>query len=213
MNTVKATLKDGRTVDFVPDMIGEGGMKQVFFTPDKATVVCFYKDQTTGPDTQRIARLEAILGKFNPTMDPKSGDYWKRLFCWPTGIVIKPYLGIIAPAYPGNYFFATGPWKGKEKEGRWFSSPKLRPMLPDLERGTWINYFKLLILMARAVRRLHQAGLAHSDLSCRNVLIDPSSGQSIVIDIDSLVVPQLFPTFWEPLDTLRPKCSARCICL
>ena len=66
-------------------------------------------------------------------------------------------------------------------------------MLPDDERGTWINYFKLCILMTRAVRRLHAAGLAHSDLSCRNILVDPSNGQSVVIDIDSLVVPRLFP--------------------
>ncbi|MEI2422567.1 lipopolysaccharide kinase InaA family protein, partial [Arthrospira platensis SPKY2] len=46
---------------------------------------------------------------------------------------------------------------------------------------------------ARAVRRLHNAGLAHSDLSNKNVLIDPTSGECLIIDIDSLVVPQLFP--------------------
>lgn len=49
------------------------------------------------------------------------------------------------------------------------------------------------ILLARSVRRLHQAGLAHSDLSNNNVLIDPQSGKCVVIDIDSLVVPGLFP--------------------
>lgn len=193
LTTMKATLKDGRTIDFLPEIIGEGGMKRVCFTADKSAVVCFYKDQATGSDPQRLARLEAILGKYNPTNDPKTSEYWKRVFCWPTGIIVKPYLGILAPAYPSNYFFATGPFKGKEKEGRWFSSPKLRTMLPKHECGEWISYFKLLILMARAVRRLHQAGLAHSDLSCRNVLVDPSNGQSVVIDIDSLVVPQLFP--------------------
>jgi DNA-binding helix-hairpin-helix protein with protein kinase domain len=40
---------------------------------------------------------------------------------------------------------------------------------------------------------MHVAGLAHSDLSSNNVLVDPSSGQSIVIDCDSLVVPGLYP--------------------
>jgi DNA-binding helix-hairpin-helix protein with protein kinase domain len=53
-------------------------------------------------------------------------------------------------------------------------------------------YLALSIRMARAVARLHNAGLAHSDLSPNNVLVDPKRGTSIVIDIDSLVVEGLF---------------------
>ena len=41
--------------------------------------------------------------------------------------------------------------------------------------------------------RLHNAGLAHSDLSPNNVLVAPTQGKSIVIDVDSLVVEGLFP--------------------
>ncbi|MCI7692615.1 MAG: serine/threonine-protein kinase, partial [Oscillospiraceae bacterium] len=48
------------------------------------------------------------------------------------------------------------------------------------------------ISLCRSVRRMHQAGLAHSDLSCNNVLIDPKSGSAVVIDIDSLVVPNKY---------------------
>ncbi|MDR2042299.1 MAG: kinase, partial [Tannerella sp.] len=47
--------------------------------------------------------------------------------------------------------------------------------------------------MSRAVRRLHAAGLAHSDLSYKNVLIDPTSGRAAIIDIDGLVVPGKYP--------------------
>jgi serine/threonine protein kinase len=43
------------------------------------------------------------------------------------------------------------------------------------------------------VRRLHFAGLAHSDLSNRNVLVDLRGGDACVIDIDALVVPGLAP--------------------
>jgi DNA-binding helix-hairpin-helix protein with protein kinase domain len=43
------------------------------------------------------------------------------------------------------------------------------------------------------VRRLHAAGLAHSDLSYKNVLIDPTSGHAAIIDIDGLVVPGKYP--------------------
>ncbi len=194
MTRARATLKDGQTVEYV--VVADppaGGMKKTYFSPDKSYVVQFFHDQETGRDPQRLARLEKVLGQFNPTLDPKTGAYFKKLFCWPTGIVVKPELGIVAPAYPGNYFFASGPFKGKEKEGRWFTSPKLRRLLPEAERGTWLKYFQICILIARAVRRLHQAGLAHSDLSCKNILVDPAGGQSIVIDIDSLVVPHFFP--------------------
>ena len=40
---------------------------------------------------------------------------------------------------------------------------------------------------------MHAAGLAHSDLSYKNVLIDPVSGRATIIDIDGLVVPGKFP--------------------
>ncbi len=194
MTKRSAMLKDGRTLEFVevPDPPA-GGMKKVYFSPDRSYVIAFFHDQAAGMDANRHARLDAVLAKFNPTTDPETGEYWKKLFCWPTGVVSKPYLGIVAPTYPSNYFFETGPFKGKEKKGKWFSSPKLRSYLPEVERGTWINYFQICILIARAIRRLHQAGLAHSDLSCNNILIDPSRGQSVVIDIDSLVVPGMFP--------------------
>jgi hypothetical protein len=204
MTLSKATLKDGRTLDF--NIVSDppaGGMKKTYFSPDRSYVVQFYHDQAVGNDPQRLSRLEAILTKYNPTVPESQGgargtnevsaEYFKKLFCWPTGIVMKPEVGIVAPTYPPNYFFGSGPWKGKEKNGKWFSSPKLRKHLPAEERGPWINYFRLCILMARAVRRLHQAGLAHSDLSSNNILVDPKDGLSVVIDIDSLVVPGLYP--------------------
>lgn len=194
--THKATLVDGKQVEFVvdPDKTMEGGMKQVYFTPDKSSVVCFFKSQT---DATRRMRLDAVVGKYNPTTQ-SNGEFWKKLFCWPTGIVQTPQLGIVCPTYPSNFFFNDGPWKGREKEGTWFcgktgGGKPFREMMPPVERGEWLHYFSLCIKMARAVRRLHQAGLAHSDLSPRNILIDPSAGQSIVIDIDSLVVPKMYP--------------------
>ena len=192
MKTVTATLADGSTVEYLPETIGEGAMKQVYFTVDKSSVICFYKNQKDSSDPNRLDRLEAILGKFNPTI-AAGGDYFNNLFCWTTAIVVQPQLGVITPVYPQNYKFETGDFAGKEKESTWFVKPKLRNMLPESERGAWINYLKICILLARAVRRLHQAGLAHSDLSNKNVLIDPTTGQCLVIDIDSLVVPQLYP--------------------
>lgn len=203
---LQATLKDGRKVDFLHvDDPPTGTMKEVYFTPDRKEVVCFYKDAAAGQDRVRVQRLEAILGKNNPTLPRSQGGaaqsdvdaaYYRNLFCWPTAIVTQPRFGIVTPVYPQNFFFASGPTKGQEKNGSWFTLAKPRKMLEKLaphELGNWKNYLALCIQMARAVARLHQAGLAHSDLSNNNVLVDPVSGASVVIDIDSLVVPGLYP--------------------
>lgn len=118
----KASLTNGNQVEYVvdTDKVMEGGMKLVFFTPDKSAVVCFFKDQH---DPTRRSRLEAVVGKFNPTKQT-FGEYWKRLFCWPMDIVQSPDrgLGIMCPTYPKNFFFNDGPWKGKEKEGTWLAA-------------------------------------------------------------------------------------------
>ena len=66
-------------------------------------------------------------------------------------------------------------------------------MLPPDERGTFLTYLHVCTKMARATRRMHNAGLAHSDLSNKNVLIDPKGGDACLIDIDSLVVPGIAP--------------------
>lgn len=194
MQIERATLTDGRTIEFVVvEDPPSGSMKVTFFNADRSSVVQFFRDQQEARDPQRLARLEAVLGHFNPTLDPVQGDYWRSLFCWPTGIAVRPGIGVVAPAYPANYYFASGPFQGKQKEGRWFTSPRLWKMLPREERGDWRGYFQICLQLARAIRRLHQAGAAHADLSSRNVLVDPVRGAATVIDIDALVVPGLFP--------------------
>ena len=190
---LSATLDDGRIIEYKPEIIGEGGMKTVHFTPDKTAVVCFFKDKDVGADPQRRARLQSIVGPFNPTTDPEVGEYWKQLFCWPSGVVAQPEIGVVAPTYAPNFFFETGNFKGKEKQAKWFTSPKLRGYLPAEELGDWLKYVHISTRLARAVRRMHSAGLAHSDLSNKNVLIDPKSGGAVIIDCDSLVVPQIYP--------------------
>jgi serine/threonine protein kinase len=193
-----ATLDNGDEIDYEDASLpAEGGMKSVYFTPDRKSAIAFFKDPNAINDRNRIKRLEAVIGRFNPTVGI-NGHYWKQLFCWPTAIVKHPGLGVVLPHYstlPGTYFFESGRQKGREKEGSWFTSEKHRNNLlkhaPN-ELGNWKNFLSICILLSRAVRRLHNAGLAHSDLSNKNVLIDPTSGRCVVIDIDSLVVPGLF---------------------
>ena len=203
--TVKGT--DGQNYQFVDDGSPmQGGMKDVYFSPDRSYVVAFFRDKQ---DFTSKERLDNIVNKYRKGIfESAGGEYWKNLYCWPYALVeYNGRTGVVVPAYQGQFFFKTGynaaaasiaSIKGKEKEGKWFASPQFRHKnfklhLDSAELGDWFKYFLICIKIARAVKRLHGSGLAHSDLSYRNVLIDPSSGSAAIIDLDGLVVPNKFP--------------------
>ncbi|MCS7086319.1 MAG: lipopolysaccharide kinase InaA family protein, partial [Bacteroidia bacterium] len=160
-------------------------------------VAAFYR---THPGREALERLSTIVGTYRERI--LSQAYWRQLFCWPEALVeYKGRLGFTAPVYDPCFYFAYGSVKddflglrGREKEGKWFASALHRfGYLDERERGDWRAFLRVCELIARAVRRLHAAGLAHSDLSYKNVLVDPSSVRACVIDIDGLVVPGKFP--------------------
>ena len=190
-----ATLLDGSSLHYARDPIGRGSEKTVYAAEDGHSIVALFHDAREASDPERLTRLQSVVGKFNPTNDPQNGDHWRQHFCWPTAVVVKPQLGIVAPRYPSHYYFpdGAGGFSAKEKKGKWFSSPRVRQLLPAIERGDLRGFLQVCRQMARAVGRLHNAGLAHSDLSANNVLVDPGRGTSIVIDIDALVVPGVHP--------------------
>ena len=203
----EATLADGRKIPYViTDNPPRGGMKYTYFAPDKSYVVQFFNEPNK-IDRNMTARLEAIIGRYNPTISESKGgaignderlaSYFAGRFCWPTDLVVLPEFGIVSPAYPKSFFFEEGAsqfldLKGKDKKSNWFTSSNRR-FLNKSELGDFRSMIQMSLLLARSIRRLHQAGLAHSDLSNNNVLIDPKSGNCVVIDIDTLVVPGLFP--------------------
>jgi hypothetical protein len=162
---------------------GSGAVKDVYFAPDRSYVVQIFK---------------------NNIFQQVGGDYWESVYCWPTDLVEVPgtrQTALIAPVYRSEFFFEFGSAnndmlgiRGRDKEGKWFASAThQQTYLDPRERGNWRNYLGLCVRIARAVKRLHAAGLAHSDLSYRNVLVDPLTGGAAVIDIDGLVVPQKYP--------------------
>ena len=192
-NTIKLQSSSGTSVEFIDEVIGSGAMKDVYFSPDKSYVVAFFRDAI---DYNGIDRLEHITNGYKKRIfEQVGGDYWKNLFCWPTDLVRwGDKIGIVCPTYQKQFFFTGSKFTGQEKEGKWFASAKLRNRHFDKsEKGNWLSYFHICIQIARAVRRLHAAGLAHSDLSYKNVLVDPQSGSAVIIDIDGLVVPGKFP--------------------
>jgi len=198
--TIKIKATDGSDVEFVDEIIGSGGMKDVYFSPDKSYVVAFFRDKQ---DFNAKDRLQNITGIYREKIfNAVGGNYWQDLYCWPTKIVEhNGKLGLVCPTYQKQFFFAKGSVnndflgiKGREKEGKWFASAKNQNKFLALEeRGNWFKYYQICIQISRAVRRLHAAGLAHSDLSYKNVLIDPTSGKAAIIDIDGLVVPGKYP--------------------
>ncbi len=192
-DTIKVKATDGSEVQFINEVFSSGGMKDAYWCPGKKEVVLFFRDKV---DARTKDRLNNIVGLYRDRIfNQPGGQYWSKLFCWPTKMVEwNGKIGIVCPAYDGTFFFADGNFKGKEKNGKWFASPKLRnKFLRPQDKGTWLNHFHMLIKIARAVKRLHAAGLAHSDLSYNNVLVDPPTGSACVIDCDGLVVPGKYP--------------------
>jgi serine/threonine protein kinase len=217
--TVSSIINAGKTYQYVDN--GEpmrGGMKDVYFSPDKSYVVAFYRTKLDFNQKERVNKIAKIY-KEN-IFDRQDGDYWKNHYCWPYDIVENNGLtGIIVPCYDNKFFFKKGYTgndllKGKEKNGKWFASAKFRSSnsrtkLDNSELGNWLSYFQVSVNIARGVKRLHSAGLAHSDLSYNNVLIDPITGSASIIDIDGLVVPGLFnPEVIGTADFIAPEVIA-----
>ncbi len=202
-----ARTTDGTSIQFEDSALGSGAEKTVFWSRDRKHVVGFFYGKLNDR-RERAARLSRILTKYNPTTGA-NGAYWQPYFCWPNAVIdgdagiparfaqahslVWPPLAVVAPAYRPAFFFTDRFGNRQEKEVKWFTGKKARKFVPDAEFGTLLTRLQVCTRLARAVRRMHFAGLAHSDLSNKNVLIDPRSGDACVIDIDSLVVPGVAP--------------------
>lgn len=194
MNVVKTKATDGTPVEFVNKDPRQGGVKDVYFDPDRQYAVAFFRKRLDPAGRDRIERL--VTQYRQGIFDQFGADYWRELFRWPERIVeYEGRTGIVVPFYQPHFFFgAATPLDGVEKDGKWFASGKnFNRFVPPQEKGNLLGYLRICLNLSRAVRRLHAAGLAHSDLSYKNCLVDPSSGGACIIDIDGLVVPGLFP--------------------
>ena len=182
-NKISLTANDGSIVEFYDEIKAQGGVKDVYFSPDKTYVVAFYRKPINANDRERITNIVGVYRQ--RIFDTPEGNYWRNLFAWPTKMVEwNGKTGIVMPFYDKRFFFSSGPFKGKEKEGKWFASAKLRnKFLPADQKGNWLTNLHMCIKIARAVRRLHAAGLAHSDLSYKNILVDPITGSACVLVI------------------------------
>lgn len=206
MGFLTARQTDGSSLTFDDRPLNQGGEKTIFMSRDRKSVVGFYHGRL--PDRlERVDRLTRILTRYNPTL-ANNGTFWLPYFSWPIGVIdgdgvpqsflrsyglCEPALGVVSPTYRSCFYFNDCFGNRQEKEVKWFTARKAGAFVPEAERGNLLTRLQVCTRLARAVRRMHMAGLAHSDLSNKNVLIDPKHGDSCVIDIDSLVVPGVAP--------------------
>jgi hypothetical protein len=207
MGTVSCRLTDGRVLQLEDEPVGTGAEKRVFLTKDRRYAVGFYYG-TLHDRRERVERLTRILTTYNPTLTT-NGAYWAPYFSWPVGMadgpqciprefvarhqLVWPPIGVVTPTYRQNFYFTDRFGQAQEKEVRWFTGGKASKFVPQAEAGSLLSRLQIAVRLTRAVRRLHMAGLAHADLSNKNVLIDPKGGDACIIDIDSLVVPGIAP--------------------
>jgi hypothetical protein len=128
--TVSSIINTGKTYQYVDN--GEpmrGGMKDVYFSPDKSYVVAFYRDPQDFNSKERLIAI-ATTHRENFFVKDDRREVWKTIYCWPFDVVeLDKQIGIIVPTYDKRFFFKKGYANndlliGKEKEGKWFASAK-----------------------------------------------------------------------------------------
>lgn len=200
--TVKSELS-GKTYQYLDtNEPMRGSLKDVYFSPDKTYVVAMFREPL---DDNQQERLKRITQQYLPQIQNReAADYYlNQVYRWPVDVVqYKRLTGVIVPVYAANFFFKKGYEtsdliQGREKNGKWFAGPKFRNTAYPLriaatELGDWLSYFQIGINLCRGVKKMHAMGLAHSDLSYNNVLIDPVSKSACLIDLDGLVVPGVY---------------------
>lgn len=172
---MQVTFADGSSEDYEDTAFSRGAQGGVYRSRGGQSIVKLF-NQITDPaqlDARR-EQVDQIIGQYNVVgNDP----LWAELFSWPDRRVDAPSLGVRMRLVTGlipltHYNFPTS-FKKLSRE----------------QQGWWIGRVAAAIKLARAVRRLADAGLCHSDLSEKNVMVDPLLGLATVIDCDSLVVP------------------------
>lgn len=202
--TVNSIIDPVKSYQYIDDgNPKQGGVKDVYFSPNRKYVVAFFREKLDFNQKDRIKRIVTLYLK-NINNGNASKYFLDEIFRWPYDAVEKDgKTGVVVPIYGSKFFFSKGyksndTIKGGEKVGKWFTSPSFRnnqyPLsLDKSELGDWLSYFQIAINICRGVKKMHQMGLAHSDLSYNNVLVDPITKSANIIDLDGLVVPGLFP--------------------
>ena len=153
---VNSIIDPSKSYEYIDDGNPKrGGVKDVYFSPDRKYVVAFFRDPVDFNHKESIKRI-VTLHYENIKKGSNSEYFLNEIFRWPYDAVEKDgKLGVIVPFYKSNFFFKKGYEKediikGGEKVGKWFTSPMYRnnqfplKLLKD-ELGDWLSYFQISI--------------------------------------------------------------------
>lgn len=175
---MEVTFSDGTRQQYEDASFTSGGQGALYYSKDGQHVLKLLTNLRPERVDMRKQQIDKIIGEYNVVgNDP----YWRDLYSWPDKRAQSPGLGVRMRRVNGltrmdNYFYRTA-------SGR----------LAADKRGWWLGRVACGIKLARAMWRLQQKGLCHSDLSEKNLMVDPFSGQLTILDCDSLVVPGVLP--------------------
>ncbi len=167
---MEVRFSDGTREQYEDKPFTQGGQGAIYRSRDgQHALKLFNPDRSTA---ERARQLDAIIGQYNVV---NNSPYWDELFTWPQKRAVSPGMGVSTRFVPDltrlDYYF--------------FDYQRL----PPEKKGWWIGRVAVAIKLARAVDRLSTKGLCHSDLSDKNVMLDPFDGRMVLLDCDSLVVP------------------------
>jgi DNA-binding helix-hairpin-helix protein with protein kinase domain len=169
-------------------LLGKGSQKRVYLTTDKKYVVAIYVKDLEPVEQDR---LKDLIENYRLSIYGKScKTYWQKLMAWPVDYIITPQgkWGLVIPFIPDKFRFQKGDLKGEEKKPNWFWAKNASHMVDSKEKGNWRKYLLNTLHLSRGIRKLHATGIAHSDISFNNVLVDPESGLVNILDLDDLNV-------------------------
>ncbi len=171
------TLTNGTTEHYDDEPFAQGGQGVLHLSRDRRWVVKLYHDA----ELTRVNALNKIINDYNVTkLDPSAVN----LFAWPNAIVSGPRLGVRMPNVNLPMEHKPLTW--------WILVRALRRLTPDI-RGTWLDRISVAVNMARIAWLLHSYGLCHSDFSSDNFLANVAKHHTVLIDLDSLVIPDVLP--------------------
>ena len=76
-NIITCKTKDGKTIQYVDEVIGSGSMKDVYFSPDKSYVVAFYHKPQ---NEQARERINMITGRYRQNIFEQTLIRWVLLY-------------------------------------------------------------------------------------------------------------------------------------
>jgi hypothetical protein len=57
---VRITATDGTLIEFVDEIKAQGGMKDIYFSPDRSYVVGFFRDKQNATAKERLSMIAGI---------------------------------------------------------------------------------------------------------------------------------------------------------